>query len=93
MQLSLISIFALGGFFTNTFANPLVLRGSLCSGLGTPQCCDISVDGILNLKRASRNSEQSYSVAGFKSVCQKNGQRAACCTLPLAGDGLLCPDA
>ncbi|KAE8440432.1 hypothetical protein EG329_007615 [Mollisiaceae sp. DMI_Dod_QoI] len=72
-------------------ASPLEKRqlGLCSSAIDSAQCCDVSVDGIANLNCAAP-SPAPTSIANFKTTCAANGQATYCCTLPVAGDALLC---
>ncbi|KAI0176053.1 fungal hydrophobin-domain-containing protein [Hypoxylon sp. FL1284] len=62
--------------------------GNICPGT-TPLCCQLDVDGILDLTCGSP-AQDLNSIEEFESVCASTGLTAECCTLSLLGDGLLC---
>ncbi|KAF2716685.1 hypothetical protein K431DRAFT_316366 [Polychaeton citri CBS 116435] len=61
----------------------------LCSGIDTPLCCQTDVDGVADLTCESPSDAPS-TIADFETNCAATGLTAQCCTLPLAGDALLC---
>ncbi|CZS93981.1 related to magnaporin protein [Rhynchosporium agropyri] len=89
MQFSILTISLLAMFVV---ASPMEIRqlGGLCgSALDTPQCCDVSVGGIADLKCATP-SNNPQTVADFKKECTAQGQDASCCVLPMLGNALVC---
>ncbi|KAF1729825.1 Hydrophobin-1 [Beauveria bassiana] len=64
---------------TDVFSCPLALYSN-------PQCCAALVLGVIGLdsNQTPRNADD------FKNICAKGGQQAACCAVPVAGQGLLC---
>ncbi|KAI5927868.1 hydrophobin precursor [Camillea tinctor] len=54
-----------------------------------PQCCATDVLGVADLDCATPSAVPT-SAASFQSVCAAGGQRARCCTLPVAGQAVLC---
>ncbi|PPJ58862.1 hypothetical protein CBER1_09269 [Cercospora berteroae] len=62
----------------------------VCPALDSPLCCQVDVDGVLDL--TCESAEDTSSVSAFKKSCADTGSAAKCCTLPLAGDALLCND-
>ncbi|USW55117.1 Putative cerato-ulmin hydrophobin family, Hydrophobin superfamily [Septoria linicola] len=94
---------------------------TVCPALDTPLCCQLDVDGVLDLTCEAREFPPPYvlllpssvtdcelsrgtilirnhladdtsSVSAFEKSCADTGSAAKCCTLPLAGDALLCGD-
>ncbi|KAF1991219.1 hypothetical protein K402DRAFT_323470 [Aulographum hederae CBS 113979] len=63
-------------------------RASVCPALDTPLCCQLDVEGIIDTPCES--PDDTSSVSAFEASCAETGYTAECCTLPLAGDGLLC---
>ncbi|KAH0497561.1 hypothetical protein TgHK011_004859 [Trichoderma gracile] len=65
----------------------------LCPGFlyASPQCCDTSVLGLLDLSCEPPRSTPT-DVEAFNDICQEVGQKAQCCVLPVAGQALLCED-
>ncbi|KAN0090097.1 Fungal hydrophobin domain containing protein [Hyaloscypha variabilis] len=63
--------------------------GLCSSAFDTAQSCDVCVDDVANLDCDSPSSSPT-SIEDFDKVCAAKGQAAYCCTLPSAGDGLLC---
>ncbi|GAB7332136.1 hypothetical protein MBLNU13_g04013t1 [Cladosporium sp. NU13] len=61
----------------------------LCPALDTPQCCQLDVDGVLDLTCEAPESDLT-TVDAFEKSCKSTGLTAMCCTLPVAGDALLC---
>ncbi|KAI8964851.1 fungal hydrophobin-domain-containing protein [Daldinia sp. FL1419] len=55
----------------------------------TPLCCQVDVDGIIDLTCGSPGVDLN-SLDQFRSTCAETGLTAECCLLPLAGDALLC---
>ncbi|KAM3484484.1 hypothetical protein MY8738_002173 [Beauveria namnaoensis] len=54
-----------------------------------PQCCATLVLGIIGLdcgtpSRTPRNADD------FRTICSDRGQQAACCAVPVAGQGVPC---
>ncbi|PTB70192.1 hydrophobin Hfbi with detergent, partial [Trichoderma citrinoviride] len=64
---------------------------NLCPGFlyGSPQCCDTSVLGVLDLS-CDPPSRTPADFEEFNAICQENGRQAQCCVIPLAGQALLC---
>ncbi|RYO86676.1 hypothetical protein DL764_008970 [Monosporascus ibericus] len=61
-----------------------------CSGLyDSAQCCATDVLGIADLDCASP-PDVPKSANDFRKICANEGQRARCCVLPVAGQGVLC---
>ncbi|CRK35134.1 hypothetical protein BN1723_014958 [Verticillium longisporum] len=72
-------------------ATPATLdtRGSVCSGLyGNPQCCATDVLGVASLD--CQNPKSANNANDFKHSCASTGKSAFCCTLPVAGQAVLC---
>ncbi|KAL6897649.1 fungal hydrophobin domain-containing protein [Trichoderma evansii] len=68
--------------------------GPCSSGLtnSTPQCCGAGLLGVLHLD--CQTPRQVSSVLNpLSSVCALKGLQAKCCTVGIAGLGLLCQDA
>ncbi|KAI5360517.1 putative cerato-ulmin hydrophobin family, Hydrophobin superfamily [Septoria linicola] len=63
---------------------------TVCPALDTPLCCQLDVDGVLDL--TCEAPDDTSSVSAFEKSCADTGSAAKCCTLPLAGDALLCGD-
>ncbi|ETS03249.1 hydrophobin Hfbi with detergent, partial [Trichoderma reesei RUT C-30] len=65
----------------------------LCPGIlyASPQCCDTSVLGLLDLSCEPPRSAPA-DVEAFNDICQEVGAKAQCCVLPVAGQALLCED-
>ena len=63
----------------------------LCPSLlySNEQCCSTDVLGVADLDCAVPNSAPK-SGKDFNQVCAQTGKQAACCTLPLLGQGVLC---
>ncbi|RYP26496.1 hypothetical protein DL767_008000 [Monosporascus sp. MG133] len=61
-----------------------------CSGLyDSAQCCATDVLGVADLDCASPD-EVPTSADHFRKICAVGGQRARCCAIPVAGQGVLC---
>ncbi|KAH8930004.1 hydrophobin [Atractiella rhizophila] len=58
---------------------------------GVPQCCAVDVLGVADLDCHSPHDSPT-SKANFQQTCSKVGQQAKCCTLPVAGQAVLCHD-
>ncbi|KUJ20298.1 uncharacterized protein LY89DRAFT_639705 [Mollisia scopiformis] len=82
MKTSVLSVIALGGLFNTAFASPVHPRDmSVCNAISQRQCCDVGVDGIINLTCAAP-SRTPTDMKDFSELCSENGQQAACCVLP-----------
>ena len=53
------------------------------------QCCSTDVLGVADLDCNTPESA-AKSAKDLGSICAQNGKTAACCTLPLLGQGVLC---
>lgn len=53
------------------------------------QCCATDVLGVADLD-CDVPSAVPTSAAAFQATCAKEGQRARCCAIPVAGQALLC---
>ncbi|KAM0273197.1 hypothetical protein ACHAQH_008432 [Verticillium albo-atrum] len=73
-------------------ASPATLspRASVCQSTlyGTPQCCQTDVLGVASLDCA--NPKSANNAQDFKKSCTSTGGQPLCCTLPIAGQGVLC---
>ncbi|KAG5973107.1 hypothetical protein E4U31_000937 [Claviceps sp. LM219 group G6] len=89
MQSFIISIMAMAGV---AFAAPAAVeaRSSLCPHTlySVPQCCSPNVLNILSLD--CTNPVSAYNSWDFKNSCASNARESLCCTIPLAGQGVLC---
>ncbi|KAM0712343.1 hypothetical protein Q7P37_011438 [Cladosporium fusiforme] len=87
MHFSTLSLFA----FTALASAATLKRApiNLCPALDTPQCCQLDVDGVIDLTCESPESDLK-TVKAFEESCASSGTTAQCCTLPVAGDALLC---
>ncbi|KAK6540678.1 beta ketoadipyl CoA thiolase, th1 [Orbilia ellipsospora] len=56
-----------------------------------PQCCSTDVLGIAGLDCKNPSSAPT-SGDNFKSICAAAGKQPKCCSLPVAGQSLLCQD-
>ncbi|PSN73566.1 hypothetical protein BS50DRAFT_629576 [Corynespora cassiicola Philippines] len=65
--------------------------GPVCGGDRTPLCCQLDVDGILNL--SCEDAGQVHSTEHFIATCAETGRTAECCTLATGTEGLLCTEA
>ncbi|KAI1779581.1 fungal hydrophobin-domain-containing protein [Hypoxylon cercidicola] len=76
---------------TYASATPTATGGlsSICPGGATPLCCQLDVDGILDLTCGSPSQDLS-SIQELHEVCAAGGLTAKCCTLSMFGSGLLC---
>ncbi|KAG6290757.1 hypothetical protein E4U46_001603 [Claviceps purpurea] len=87
----IISIMAMAGV---AFAAPapaaVEARSSLCPHTlySVPQCCSPNVLNILSLD--CTNPASAYNSWDFKNSCASNARESLCCTIPLAGQGVLC---
>ncbi|KAI1659978.1 fungal hydrophobin-domain-containing protein [Daldinia decipiens] len=61
----------------------------ICPLGNTPLCCQVDIDGILDLTCGSPARDLN-SIEEFVGSCADNGLTAECCVLPLIGDALLC---
>ncbi|KAK2040606.1 hydrophobin-like protein [Colletotrichum somersetense] len=52
-------------------------------------CCAVDVLGVADLDCGAPSSDPT-SAKDFKEICAKKGQQARCCTLPVAGQALVC---
>ncbi|KAM0693016.1 hypothetical protein Q7P36_007573 [Cladosporium allicinum] len=71
--------------------SPLEQRApiNLCPAIDTPQCCQLDVDGVAAVTCSAPESDLT-TVADFVDSCAAEGLSALCCTVPVAGLGLLC---
>merc|ERR1711964_359935 len=71
--------------------SPLEQRApiNLCPAIDTPQCCQLDVDGVAAVTCSAPESDLT-TVADFVDSCAAEGPSALCCTVPVAGLGLLC---
>ena len=74
-----------------TMANSSPESGPLCPSLlySNAQCCATDVLGVADLDCSTPNSA-ARSAKDFAGICAQTGKTAACCTLPLLGQGTLC---
>ncbi|OTA84411.1 hypothetical protein M434DRAFT_83365, partial [Hypoxylon sp. CO27-5] len=54
-----------------------------------PLCCQVDIDGLLDLTCASPGRDLT-SIEDFTAACAADGLTAECCALPILGDALLC---
>ncbi|OAQ68627.1 fungal hydrophobin domain-containing protein [Pochonia chlamydosporia 170] len=83
-------------FASAAFAAPATLapRGGVCpDGLlyTNPQCCATDVLGVADLN-CENPSRQPYDGADLAAICAADGMRARCCSIPVAGQAVLCND-
>ncbi|KAG5915079.1 hypothetical protein E4U61_005048 [Claviceps capensis] len=52
-----------------------------------PRCCSTAVLGVLDLDCSTPSSTWN-----LKGICASDGKEAQCCTIDLAGFGVLCTD-
>ncbi|EGY18796.1 hypothetical protein VD0002_g2885 [Verticillium dahliae] len=81
-------------FASVAMAAPATLhaRATVCpTGLlyGVAQCCATSVLGVADLDCSVPSSTPSDG-ADLKRICAESGAAAMCCSIPLAGQGVLC---
>ncbi|CRJ96283.1 hypothetical protein BN1708_002125 [Verticillium longisporum] len=91
-------------FASVAMAAPATLnaRATVCpTGLlyGVAQCCATSVLGVADLDCSVPNVDALFSTAAsstpsdgadLKRICAESGAAAMCCSIPLAGQGVLC---
>ncbi|KYK57080.1 hydrophobin [Drechmeria coniospora] len=91
-----MQFFAIAALVATAAALPaLEVRGSdACptDGLYTnPLCCSTDVLDVASLD-CKVPSESFSGPRSFRRVCAKQGQKAQCCAVPVAGQALLCMD-
>lgn len=82
MQFSTLAVAAFAAFTSAAAINKARAPIDLCPALDTPQCCQVDVDGVLDLTCESPESGLT-SVEDFEASCAASGTTAQCCTLPL----------
>ena len=72
-------------------ANSSPGSSSVCPSMlySNVQCCGTDVLGVADLDCATPHG-MAQSGKDLQSICAQSGKQAACCTLPLLGQGLLC---
>ncbi|KAG5983942.1 hypothetical protein E4U55_006649 [Claviceps digitariae] len=90
MQSIFVSIIAMAGVAFAAPAEVEARTGSLCPSLlySNPQCCNPNVLNVLDL-----DCKEVPNAWNFKGSCASIGKAAQCCTIPVAGQGVLCKDA
>ncbi|KAJ4158425.1 uncharacterized protein LMH87_008951 [Akanthomyces muscarius] len=92
MQFSIVAL-----FIGAAIATPVALSGELatrgdgpCGTLlyGNPHCCSSDVLGLLDLSCSTPSS--ANDMADLKKSCGDEGLQARCCTINLAGLGVIC---
>ncbi|KAF2087934.1 hypothetical protein K490DRAFT_65214 [Saccharata proteae CBS 121410] len=63
-------------------------QAGVCAGIDQPLCCQLDVDGIVDLTCSSPGDVTSLEE--LEAECAKEGLSAECCTLSVDGDALLC---
>ena len=58
----------------------------VCPALDSPMCCQLDVDGILDL--TCEVPKDTSSVSAFTADCASTGYTAKCCTLPVVSQVL-----
>ncbi|KAF7195398.1 Cryparin [Pseudocercospora fuligena] len=80
--------FILLAFAALAAASPLLEKRAVCPALDTPLCCQLDVEGLVDTP--CETPDDATTKAAFTASCASTGYTAMCCTLPLAGDGILC---
>ncbi|KAG6004966.1 hypothetical protein E4U21_000589 [Claviceps maximensis] len=90
MQSFIVSILAIASLAMAAPSNIEARTSSFCTTglLNTiPQCCSANV---LNLADLDCQNPTTTNVWEFKSNCASVGREAMCCSIPIAGQALLC---
>ncbi|KAL1585907.1 hypothetical protein WHR41_04953 [Cladosporium halotolerans] len=87
MQFTVLAIAAFTAF-TSAAAIDKRAPSDVCPSIDTPQCCQLDVDGVVDATCASPGDVSTLDE--FNAACAETGTTAMCCTIPLAGLGLLC---
>ncbi|KAI7187352.1 hypothetical protein KC343_g8716 [Hortaea werneckii] len=66
-------------------------QAGICPGIDSPQCCQTSVEGVVDLECSTPPNDPA-TAADVRSECAATGLTAKCCTLPVAGLGVVCND-
>ncbi|KAI4630264.1 uncharacterized protein J4E88_000177 [Alternaria novae-zelandiae] len=87
--------FSILAFIAGAAAAPFASTGTepVCpDGLyNSPQCCATDVLGVVGLNCAVPATTPT-STTGFIAGCAAAGNQAKCCTIPVAGQAVLCQD-